>query len=46
MSSSLSGLTDILSDAFHYDKWIDCKSHLVYMITKYAQLNLGALSVK
>ena len=46
MSSSLSGLVDILSDAFHCDEWIDCKSYVVYMITKDAQLKFRCFECK
>ena len=34
MSSSLSNLIDNLSDGFHCDKCIDCKSYFDYMITQ------------
>ena len=34
MSSSLSNLIDNLSDGFHGDKCIDCKSYFDYMITQ------------
>ena len=33
MSTSLSSLADNLSDGFHCNKCIDCKSSLDYMIT-------------
>ena len=36
--SSLSNLVDNLSEGFHYDECIDCKSYLDYMITKDDQL--------
>ena len=38
MSTSLSSLIDNLSDGFHCDKCIDCKSSLDYMITRDDQL--------
>ena len=38
MSSSLSSHVDNLSDGFHCDKYIDCRSYLDYMITKDDQL--------
>ena len=38
MLSSLSSLVDNLSDAFHCDKCIDCKSYLDYVISKEDQL--------
>ena len=38
MSTSLSSLVDNLSDGFHCDKCIDCKSSLDYMITQDDQL--------
>ena len=34
MPSSLSNLIDNLSDGFHCDKCIDCKSYFDYMITQ------------
>ena len=34
ISSSLSNLIDNLSDGFHCDKCIDCKSYFDYMITQ------------
>ena len=34
MSRSVSSLADNLSNGFHCDKCIDCKSCLAYMITK------------
>ena len=39
MSSSLSNLVDNLSEGFHSDKCIDCKSYLDYMTTKDDQWN-------
>ena len=38
MSSSLSSLIDYLSNGFHGNKCIDCKSSLDYMITRDDQL--------
>ena len=38
MSTSLSSLVDNLSDGFHCDKDIDCKSCLDYVITRDDQL--------
>ena len=38
LSSSLSSFVDNLSDGFHCDKCIDCKSSLDYMITRDDQL--------
>ena len=38
MSTSLSSLVDNLSDGFHCNKCIDCKSSLDYMITRDDQL--------
>ena len=38
MSSSLPNLVDNLSEGFHSDKCIDCKSCLDYMSVKYDQL--------
>ena len=38
MSRSLSSLADNLSDGFHCDKCIDCKSYLDHIITKDDQL--------
>ena len=38
MSTSLSSIVDNLSDAFHCNKCIDCKSSLDYMITRDDQL--------
>ena len=38
MSTSLSSLVDNLSDGFHCNKCIDCKSSLDYMITREDQL--------
>ena len=38
MSTSLLSLVDNLSDEFHCDKFIDCKSSFDYMITRDDQL--------
>ena len=38
MSTSLSSLVDNLSDGFHCNRGIDCKSSLDYMITRNDQL--------
>ena len=38
MSTSLSSLVDNLSDGFHCNKCIDCRSSLDYMITRDDQL--------
>ena len=38
MSTSPLSLADNLSDGFHCDKFIDCKSSLDYMITRDDQL--------
>ena len=46
MSSSLSSLVDNLSDEFHCDKCIDCKSYLDFMITKDDQLILRCSECK
>ena len=46
MSSSLLSLHDNLSDGFHCDKCIDCKSHLHYMISKDDQLILTSFGCK
>ena len=43
MSSSLSSLADNLSEVFHSDKCIDCKSYLDYMSVKDDQWNCTQL---
>ena len=43
MSSSLSSLADNLSEGFHSDKCIDCKSYLDYMSVKDDQWNCTQL---
>ena len=46
MSTSLSSLVDNLSDGFHYNKCIYCKSSLDYMITRNDQLMLRCFECK
>ena len=46
MSTSLSSLVDNLSDGFHCNKGIDCKSSLDYMITRDDQLIISCFECK
>ena len=46
MSRSLSSLADNLSDGFHCDKCIDCKSYLDCMITKDDKLIFSCFECK
>ena len=46
MSTSLSSLVDNLSDGFHCDKCIDCKSSLDYMINRADQLMFRCFECK
>ena len=46
MSSSLLSFHDNLSDGFHCDKCIDCKSYLHYMISKDDKLILTSFGCK
>ena len=46
MATSLSSLVDNLSDGFHCDKCIDCKSSLDYMINRADQLMFRCFECK
>ena len=46
MSNPLSSLVDNLSDGFHCNNCIDCKSSLDYMITREDQLTFRCFECK